>query len=194
VHPKSNVQELFSGEYFFHDWYADKYCQGAFALYGPSQFAELYPHVVQPAAEGLLHFAGEATSVHHAWIIGSLNSAYRTVYEILDYERLESLKIKLVEQWGIVDEVEYGDFDYIPYTLAATKSSNAIQATQGVEEEVILSRATITTGLKPNFSKKKHGLDSDSKGLNVEKKMKVVSQVAEFRPNINQRKHLNKRG
>jgi monoamine oxidase len=115
IHPDINVYEAFSGEYFFHDWYADKYCQGAFALYGPSQFTELYPHMVQPAADGLLHFAGEAISVHHAWIIGSLNSAYRSVFEILEYEGLHAAKIELVRKWNKVEEVEYGDFDVLSY-------------------------------------------------------------------------------
>ena len=39
---------------------------GAFALFGPGQFSNVYQEVTQPAAGGLLHFAGEATSVHHA--------------------------------------------------------------------------------------------------------------------------------
>lgn len=40
---------------------------GAFALFGPTQFRSLYPLVTQPAF-GLLHFAGEATSCHHAYV------------------------------------------------------------------------------------------------------------------------------
>jgi hypothetical protein len=38
---------------------------GAFALFGPGQFSNLYPEVTKPVG-GLLHFAGEAASVHHA--------------------------------------------------------------------------------------------------------------------------------
>ena len=41
---------------------------GAFALFGPSQFSTLFPLVVQPV-KGILHFAGEATSVHHAYVL-----------------------------------------------------------------------------------------------------------------------------
>ena len=40
---------------------------GAFAFFGPSQFATLYPFVTQPV-DGILHFSGEATSVHHAYV------------------------------------------------------------------------------------------------------------------------------
>jgi hypothetical protein len=38
---------------------------GAFALFGPGNFSALYPQVTQPVG-GVFHFAGEATSVHHA--------------------------------------------------------------------------------------------------------------------------------
>ena len=36
-------------------------------MFGPSQFATLFPLVTQPVG-GKLHFAGEATSVHHAYV------------------------------------------------------------------------------------------------------------------------------
>ncbi|KDQ17782.1 hypothetical protein BOTBODRAFT_105219 [Botryobasidium botryosum FD-172 SS1] len=78
-----------------HNWYGNEHTggwfnilpfpsfpAGAFALYGPGQFANLYPEVTTPPA-GLVHFAGEATSAHHAWIVGALNSAFRTVHEIV---------------------------------------------------------------------------------------------------------------
>jgi monoamine oxidase len=106
----SVVREEYIGEYFVMDWYTEQYAHGAFALYGPTQFTQMFPQIVQPAASGRLHFAGEATSVHHAWIVGALNSAYRSVYEILDYEGLSEEKLELVARWGLVDECDYGDF------------------------------------------------------------------------------------
>ena len=39
---------------------------GAFAFFGPSQFEQMYTEVTQPAADFLLHFAGEGTSTNHA--------------------------------------------------------------------------------------------------------------------------------
>lgn len=39
---------------------------GAYAFFGPGQFARLYREVTKPAIEGRLHFAGEATSTFHA--------------------------------------------------------------------------------------------------------------------------------
>ncbi|KAJ7820690.1 hypothetical protein B0H13DRAFT_2377743 [Mycena leptocephala] len=61
------------------NWYGDEYSVvRAFALFGPGQFSSMYCHVTQPIL-GMFHFAGEATSVHHAWVVGSLNSAYRSL-------------------------------------------------------------------------------------------------------------------
>ena len=57
---------------------------GAFAMFGPGQFQSLYKHVTIPAAHAL-HFAGEATSVHHAWVEGALSSAFRSVAEIVSF-------------------------------------------------------------------------------------------------------------
>jgi len=36
-------------------------------VFGPSQFSNLWPLVMVPVG-GVLHFAGEATSVHHAYV------------------------------------------------------------------------------------------------------------------------------
>jgi hypothetical protein len=46
----------------------------------------MFPAISRPAGGGYLHFAGEATSVHHAWISGAIASAYRSVLEILIME------------------------------------------------------------------------------------------------------------
>ncbi|KAH8096668.1 hypothetical protein BXZ70DRAFT_896012 [Cristinia sonorae] len=63
-------------------WYQDENAVGAFALFGPQQFSKLYCEVTQPAAYGRLHFAGEATSVYHAWVLGALASANRVLQEM----------------------------------------------------------------------------------------------------------------
>lgn len=95
--------------------YRDPYTRGAFALYGPGQFGyasptgQAVPHppsmfsaLKAPAANGKLHFAGEATSAHHAWVLGSLNSAWRAVYNALEGHPL--LQADLIDKWGIPDE------------------------------------------------------------------------------------------
>ncbi|KAF8602342.1 hypothetical protein BDV93DRAFT_582235 [Ceratobasidium sp. AG-I] len=81
-------------EHHAWSWYGSEFSVGAFALFGPSQFKQLYPFVTKPAF-GLLHFAGEATSSHHAWIVGALNSAYRSLVEIFTAEGRPELIKKL---------------------------------------------------------------------------------------------------
>ena len=73
--------------WFTHAWYGDPYTRGAFAQFGPGQFGttdkggfSLFASLQAPAALGRLHFAGEATSIHHAWVLGALNSAWRAVH------------------------------------------------------------------------------------------------------------------
>ncbi|KAF8593122.1 FAD-linked reductase, partial [Ceratobasidium sp. AG-I] len=81
-------------DYYAWSWYGNEFSVGAFALFGPSQFNRLYPHVTKPAF-GLLHFAGEATSCHHAWIVGALNGAYRSLAEIFIAEGRQDLISRL---------------------------------------------------------------------------------------------------
>jgi monoamine oxidase len=101
------VREQYINQYKIFDWYNNYYSQGAFAFFGPGQFMSLFPELIKPAVNNKLHFAGELTSVHHAWVVGSLNSAYRSVYEILHAENLQDKKQKLKEIWGEIDEVEF---------------------------------------------------------------------------------------
>ncbi|KAF8534739.1 hypothetical protein BDD12DRAFT_858949 [Trichophaea hybrida] len=86
-------------DYYAYDWYRNEYTMGAFALFGPGQFDDLYPEITKPAARGNLHFAGEAASTHHAWISGALDSAWRCVHEILLKERSPKLA-EFLRLWG----------------------------------------------------------------------------------------------
>jgi monoamine oxidase len=63
-----------------HDWYGDPWARGAFALFEPEQQTRLQPSIVAP--EGRIHFAGEHTSLYHAWIQGALESGIRAAREI----------------------------------------------------------------------------------------------------------------
>jgi hypothetical protein len=114
--PKEDLEGLCEGM-FVHDWYKDEFAQGAFALYGPGQFSSLFAAVVQPEVYQRLHFAGEATSVHHAWIVGSLNSAYRTVWEILSDDDRRALE----KAWGTIEEVERPEEEHVDGTTAASE-------------------------------------------------------------------------
>ncbi|KAB5547175.1 L-amino acid oxidase [Coniochaeta sp. 2T2.1] len=101
-------------DYHAYDWYSSAYSNGAFAIFGPGDFSSLMPWLMTPAADGHMHFAGEALSSGHAWIIGAVNSAWRTVYEILSTEGWEDKKKQFVEQWGTIDEVDMGWYDWSP--------------------------------------------------------------------------------
>ena len=86
------------------DWAAEKHAQGArYAMFTPGQFRSMIADLISAEVDGRL-FAGEATSVHHAWIVGSLNSAYRAVDEILCREGLVEKRIELRNLWGSCDE------------------------------------------------------------------------------------------
>jgi len=62
------------------NWYDDPWARGAFALFEPEQQTRLQPSIVAP--EGRIHFAGEHTSLYHAWIQGALESGIRAAREI----------------------------------------------------------------------------------------------------------------
>jgi len=98
-------------DHYAYDWHNDPNARGAFALFGPGQFGHpgeetsLFASMKMPAAGGLLHFAGEATSVHHAWVLGALNSAWRAVYSALgNLRNAEQLRADMIAHWGIPDE------------------------------------------------------------------------------------------
>ena len=71
-------------------WSHDPWTGGAFALFGPGQFKNLYPAFFQPYCNGKFNICGEATSAHHAWISGALDSAYTTVMTWLCYNNMQA--------------------------------------------------------------------------------------------------------
>ncbi|KAF7370563.1 Amine oxidase [Mycena sanguinolenta] len=98
-------------DHYAYNWHNNEDARGAFALFGPGQFGNrqqtnsMFVSMKAPAAGGKLHFAGEATSAHHAWVLGALNSAWRAVYSTLG--RMQDAVIKreqLIKEWKIPDE------------------------------------------------------------------------------------------
>lgn len=61
-------------------WLRNPYVFGEAAVFTPWQLTQF--HLAIPTPEGPLHFAGEHTSLKHAWIEGSLESAVRAALEI----------------------------------------------------------------------------------------------------------------
>jgi monoamine oxidase len=61
-------------------WATDPYSYGEAAMFYGGELQELQEYI--PQAEGNIHFAGEHTSLKHAWIEGSIESAIRTALEV----------------------------------------------------------------------------------------------------------------
>ncbi|KAK1756623.1 hypothetical protein QBC47DRAFT_401525 [Echria macrotheca] len=84
VVPDSKSDEF--GPYHAWAWSHDPWTGGAFALFGPGQFQNVYGQFQtlfckDESATPECHFAmaGEALSAHHAWICGAFDSAYTTL-------------------------------------------------------------------------------------------------------------------
>ena len=67
-------------------WNEEPLAGGGFEFFGPGQFLEKFIAAREP--EGLFHFAGEHLDMVHYWIAGSLDSAFRVVWEVLILEGL----------------------------------------------------------------------------------------------------------
>ena len=101
------LQKLYDS-HFAYDWFNDKGTSGAFAYFGPGQFNNMYPYIVRN--DGTHIIIGEASSAHHAWVVGAIESAVRGVYQFL-YVNSKHSKIcdtilqdynneKVPEPWG----------------------------------------------------------------------------------------------
>ncbi|GJE93598.1 FAD/NAD-binding domain-containing protein [Phanerochaete sordida] len=85
---------------FLYSWNTDPNTMGAYAFFGPGQFPQMYRDLTCPAAGGKLHFAGEAISARHAWVIGALQASHRAVYQIIASSFPSKLDL-LEQRWGL---------------------------------------------------------------------------------------------
>ncbi|CAG8604250.1 7964_t:CDS:2, partial [Dentiscutata erythropus] len=76
-------------------WPNDRTSGGAYAYYGVSQLESIMGPMMRP--EESIHWGGEHTDIHCAWIVGALNSGVRVVKEIL----LENL---MGDKWSELKE------------------------------------------------------------------------------------------
>ncbi|CAM1507624.1 Fc.00g072650.m01.CDS01 [Cosmosporella sp. VM-42] len=102
------IKKAYTGDYNVFSWTHDPFTSGAFALFGPGQFSHLYPLLSLPAADGKFHIVGEAASVHHAWVVGSLDSAVAAVHRFLRRFELKKHLHLLRERWNDPEEIEAG--------------------------------------------------------------------------------------
>jgi monoamine oxidase len=73
---------FYTGKGQTQSWMQNRYALGEAAVFAPGQFTTL--HAAIPTREGNVHFAGEHTSLKHAWIEGAIESGIRTALEIID--------------------------------------------------------------------------------------------------------------
>ncbi|KAK4449750.1 putative L-amino-acid oxidase precursor [Podospora aff. communis PSN243] len=104
------IRAAFTGVHHAYSWPQDPTTAGAFALFGPGQFSNLYPYLTRPAADSKFHIVGEASSAHHAWIVGALDSAFAAVSKFIKrFDMGHKLQQQLEDQWGSLDELETGE-------------------------------------------------------------------------------------
>ncbi|KII91039.1 hypothetical protein PLICRDRAFT_52708 [Plicaturopsis crispa FD-325 SS-3] len=84
---------------FSVDWADNPDTMGSFALFGPGKFDQMYRSLTLPAGNGRLHFAGEAVSIRHGWIVGALDSTWRAINEYLLVAHPEKIQL-FVDTWG----------------------------------------------------------------------------------------------
>ncbi|MEA2601262.1 MAG: monoamine oxidase [Acidobacteriota bacterium] len=74
------IEVFYTGHGRTQSWLRNPYAFGEAAVLTPWQLTQFHLHI--PTAEGPVHFAGEHTSLKHAWIEGALESAVRAALEI----------------------------------------------------------------------------------------------------------------
>ncbi|EDU39560.1 L-amino acid oxidase [Pyrenophora tritici-repentis Pt-1C-BFP] len=105
------VRQIIGDAYISHhawSWSHDPFTSGAFALFGPGKFSNLYPYLTRPAADSRFHICGEASSGHHGWIGGSLDSALASVHKFLRRFDMWEKQRELKDLWDMPPEVEDG--------------------------------------------------------------------------------------
>jgi monoamine oxidase len=73
------LEEIFVGG-LSHSWADDEFTSGAFAMFEPYQFRDIFKDIWKP--EGGIHFCGEHTSMKHGWIEGAIESGIRAAKEV----------------------------------------------------------------------------------------------------------------
>lgn len=105
---EDELHKLISGNYIDHhafDWYKDPHTAGAFAFFRPQQFSCMWNKMIQVSGDVVI--AGEASSPHHAWVVGALESVVHGIYGWLSLnwgsvpEFLEAMDILEEEKPGI---------------------------------------------------------------------------------------------
>ena len=90
IHPEALAEFEVGASKMWHD---DEFAGGAFALFDPGQLTLLHRSIVEP--EGRVYFAGEHTSLSHAWIQGAIESGLRVASEVHQRSFKEVLRLEV---------------------------------------------------------------------------------------------------
>jgi monoamine oxidase len=74
------IEAFWTGHGQTQSWMRNPYAFGEAAVFTPWQLTQFHEDI--PTVEGPVHFAGEHTSLKHAWVEGALESAVRAALEI----------------------------------------------------------------------------------------------------------------
>jgi monoamine oxidase len=75
-----NIRQFYVGG-TTKSWMQDPFSCGEAAIFAPGQFESIMPYLLEPEG-GRIHFAGEHTSLKHAWIEGAIESGVRAALEV----------------------------------------------------------------------------------------------------------------
>lgn len=82
IHGES-IRSLAVGAGQSKSWMQDHFALGEAAMFAPGQLSLLQPSI--QSIEGNVHFAGEHTSLKHAWIEGAVESGIRSALEVSEH-------------------------------------------------------------------------------------------------------------
>ncbi|KAK3499480.1 FAD/NAD(P)-binding domain-containing protein [Neurospora hispaniola] len=98
--PKPITLDFLRSQYVTHHafaWSHDPWQGGAFALFGPGQFKDVYPDFHKVYCHGKFFMSGEALSTHHAWISGAVDSAYMSFVLFTTVYKLKEQMVRVKE-------------------------------------------------------------------------------------------------
>ncbi|HEX8430660.1 MAG TPA: FAD-dependent oxidoreductase, partial [Longimicrobium sp.] len=76
----ARIEVFYTGKGQTQSWLRNRYAFGEAAVFTPGQLTQFHPSI--PTPEGPVHFAGEHTSLKHAWVEGAIESAIRAALEV----------------------------------------------------------------------------------------------------------------
>lgn len=101
------IEVFYTGAGQTQSWLRNPYAFGEAAIYTPHQMTSFHLDAVKP--EGPVHFAGEHTSLKHAWIEGAVETAVRAAIDVHEKASPPSYTVPVEREVGreAVDERQF---------------------------------------------------------------------------------------